>query len=239
MKIFNPIQVNEHIYQIRVVGCRVTLIINQKEICLVDIGYPGSYRLIKSGIESLGFSINDISSLVLTHYHPDHIGDIKSILENIDPLIFAHKDEIRAISGLDPDIKASNNEAISSLYKRTKTYLTLPKLINKISPLIDGDKLTFPTPIKIIHLPGHTKGSIGLYLPNDDAAVVGDALTYKFGKNLGFASSLYSEDMSLVKKSAIKLSELNLQMILFSHYPPIKTDAKHSLKHLVTTSLKI
>ena len=52
MNIFNPIQINEHIYQIRVVGCRVTLIINQKEICLVDIGYPGSYRLIKSGIES-------------------------------------------------------------------------------------------------------------------------------------------------------------------------------------------
>ena len=234
MNIFNPIKINNHIYQIRVIGCRVTLIVNKNEICLVDIGYPGSYRFIKNGIHSLGLSVDDISCVVLTHYHPDHIGDIKSVLNDINPRIFAHKDEIHAIAGLDSDIQASNNQAISFLYKKTKQYLTLPDLINKISPVIDGDILPFKTLIKTIHLPGHTKGSIGLFLPNDKTVIVGDALTHKFGKHLGLASNLYSENMTLVKQSAIKLSELDLNSILFSHYPPITTNGTHKLKTLVS-----
>ena len=237
MKIFDPIKINEHIYQIRVLGCRVTVIINENAICLVDVGYPGSFRFIKNGIESLGFSIHDITTLVLTHYHPDHIGDIKSVLNHINPDIFAHKQEIPAIAGLDTSIKAANNEAISYLYNKTKSYLTVPDLVTKICPLSDSDDLPFLIKNKIVHLPGHTKGSIGLYLPDDQLVIVGDALTYKLGKRLDYASNLYSENMKLVKTSAVKLSKLNVESILFSHYPPIKTNGKHSLAQLISVKV--
>ena len=235
--IIDPIKIKENIYQIRVLGCRVTIIINENAICLVDVGYPGSFRFVKKGIESLGFSINDIKVVVLTHYHPDHIGDIKSILNQINPTIFAHEKEIPAIAGLDPSIKAANNGAISYLYEKTKYYLTMPDLMSKIYPLLDKDELAFPSKIKIIHLPGHTKGNIGLHLPEDQIVIVGDALTYKFGRRLGFASNLYSENMNLVKTSALKLSKLNVEKIVFSHYPPIRKDAKHSLKQLVSINV--
>ena len=113
----------------------------------------------------------------------------------------------------------------------------MPDLINKIYPLLDFDDLPFPIKNKIVHLPGHTKGSIGLYLPSDQLVIVGDALTYKFGKRLGYASNLYSENMKLVKTSAVKLSKLNVESIIFSHYPPIKTNGKHSLAQLISVNV--
>jgi len=51
---------------------------------------------------------------------------------------------------------------------------------------------------------------------------------------LGLASNLYSENMTLVKQSAIKLSELDLNSILFSHYPPITTNGTYKLETLVS-----
>ena len=234
MNIFKPIKINHHVYQIRVIGCRITLIINDNCICLVDIGYPGSYRFIKNGIKALGLSISDINSIVLTHYHPDHIGDIKSVLEDVTPQIYAHKDEIPFIAGLVPAVKASNNQAIQLLYKKTKSYLTMPDLMNRISPVTEGDVIPFPYPINTVHLPGHTKGSIGLFLPDNRTVIVGDSLTHKFGRQLGFASSLYSDDMKFVKQSALKLLDLDIDKIVFSHYPPITKNAKAKIKTLVT-----
>ena len=50
-------------------------------------------------------------------------------------------------------------------------------------------------------------------------------------------SNLYSENMKLVKTSAVKLSKLNVESIIFSHYPPIKTNGKHSLAQLISVNV--
>ena len=44
--------------------------------------------------------------------------------------------------------------------------------------------MPFPARVQIVHLPGHTPGSIGLFLPEKGIVVVGDALQHKFGLRL-------------------------------------------------------
>ena len=45
-------------------------------LILINSGAPGSYRLIKANIESLGFKTSDIRLITATHGHWDHVGDL-------------------------------------------------------------------------------------------------------------------------------------------------------------------
>jgi metallo-beta-lactamase class B len=45
-------------------------------LILVNSGAPGSYPLIKSSIEALGFKTSDIKVITSTHGHFDHVGDL-------------------------------------------------------------------------------------------------------------------------------------------------------------------
>jgi metallo-beta-lactamase class B len=45
-------------------------------LVLINTGMPGSYPLIKTSIESLGFKTSDIKVIATTHGHADHVGDL-------------------------------------------------------------------------------------------------------------------------------------------------------------------
>src|SRR3989442_10710585 len=45
-------------------------------LILVNSGAPGSYPLIKTNIEALGFKKSDIKIITATHGHFDHVGDL-------------------------------------------------------------------------------------------------------------------------------------------------------------------
>lgn len=47
-------------------------------LILINSGAPGSYRLIKANIETLGFKTSDIRIITATHGHWDHVGDLAS-----------------------------------------------------------------------------------------------------------------------------------------------------------------
>jgi glyoxylase-like metal-dependent hydrolase (beta-lactamase superfamily II) len=52
-----------------------------------------------------------------------------------------------------------------------------PEKVTIDRPLDDGDTLELgPAEFRVLHTPGHTPGSISLYIPSERKVVVGDAL---------------------------------------------------------------
>lgn len=52
----------------------VILVKNPNFIALIDNGYENTTNTLKAALDSLGVSFNDITHLVISHAHPDHIG---------------------------------------------------------------------------------------------------------------------------------------------------------------------
>ena len=107
----------------------------------------------------------------------------------------------------------------------------LMKLIYRIEPitpdiiLSDGDLIG---DYEVIHTPGHTPGSICLYNPNNKVIFVGDNLNYSKGKIKGPGSRLIP-DPEKYKESMRKLGDLNIEVILTGHGPPVISDANKKL----------
>ena len=99
--------------------------------------------------------------------------------------------------------------------------------------LDDGDVIPFGTEVRVVHLPGHTEGSIGLHLPHKGAVIVGDALRYKFARRLGPPAPGVTHRPEEAMRSVEKLLDLDFDTICFSHSPPMRNEPSKALQRLV------
>ena len=48
------------------------LIVTEKAKLLIDVGWPGGMQELKWNLSSQGFSVKDVTHVIITHYHMDH-----------------------------------------------------------------------------------------------------------------------------------------------------------------------
>ncbi len=158
-----------------------------ENITLVDTGiYPTAGKLEKA-LRELHLRFSDIDQLIFTHGHIDHCGAAKKIIDKggAKARCFAHAQDI---------VQIEKGMTVSGrTYSRFLRHLGLPAviclvlpfffrwnrflpLISKVdSPLNDGDTLKMGNHLgKIISTPGHTKGSICIYLEKEEILFSGD-----------------------------------------------------------------
>ncbi|HEY5524760.1 MAG TPA: MBL fold metallo-hydrolase, partial [Clostridium sp.] len=129
------------------------------------------------------------------------------------------------------DYKLSKNNSINNIYVNSflgnfLKFFSL-KALKKVTTenfepdilLSDGESLNrFGLDGKIIHIPGHTKGSIGILL-NDNELIAGDT----FMNIIYPTEALIVEDIDMLKKSVRKLSLLDLKLLYPVHGKEIRS----------------
>lgn len=141
------------------------------KIHLIDSGVSGSEKEILEYIKEQGREPKEVSSLILTHSHPDHIGAAKSIKNLTDCTIFAHKLEKDWIEDTEQQFKDRPVPGFQTLVEG-------PVLIDKF--IEDGEILELEKSIRcnIVQTAGHSKGSISLLFEEERSLFTADALIY-------------------------------------------------------------
>lgn len=160
-----------------------------------------------------------VKLIVLTHAHCDHAENAAQISETLGIPIGIHE--------ADRDlIKSNNNQALfaESILGKIVLRASLKdfsvRVMRQFTPdilLKDGDSLAgYGIDAKIIALPGHTNGSIGIDLEERDL-IVGDALMNMFYPTV---SMLFHNRKDMLE-SAGKIGRLGTRTIYFGHGKPI------------------
>ena len=79
------------IYQVEGVNGKVYLVEDGEKLILVDTGLPRSSKKIVKAIEELNRKPSDISFIVLTHFHIDHVGSAKKMKQLTNAKIAVHQ----------------------------------------------------------------------------------------------------------------------------------------------------
>lgn len=77
--------------------------------------------------------------------------------------------------------------------------------------------------MKVRHTPGHTQGSLSLYMPDRGLIIVGDLLSNTFG--LSLPSKDFTVDPDEEIRSIKKLADLEFDTICFGHGRPVTRHA--------------
>lgn len=149
------------------------------ENILIDCGGKIQfYRLIRQLKHN---NIKQIDYLILTHTHFDHCANAAYLKKKFNCKIIVHKQEANYLetgfSFLAVSHHPLRNKAIKMLNGKFRFFVKVPKTV--ADKTVDNE-LSFSVnnvPVKIIHTPGHSKGSITIIL-NGSAAFVGDNLVH-------------------------------------------------------------
>lgn len=172
--------------------------IGGKVQALIDPGLTRYLPDLLNQLSSDGIKKENICYIINTHSHPDHLQGS----ELFDPdtvKIALHQKELEFLKGVGGELYGLFG-------------ITVPQMqIN--FPLEEGDVILGNQTFKIILAPGHSPGSIGLYWPEQKALFCGDVI---FEQNVG-RTDFPGGNGSLLKKSIISFSQLDLELLFPGH----------------------
>ena len=161
-------QVSEHVHALRIPFTITTemgtvdrfvytFIVYGSTICLIDTGVASSQQLIFDYIRRTGRKPEEISTIILTHSHPDHIGSAKTIKELTGCKIMAHSGEIDMIQDVD---KQFAKRPVPGFYSLVGGSVAVDRILEEGDKIDLGDNLF----LSVIHTPGHSEGQIRPWL---------------------------------------------------------------------------
>ena len=209
-------------------GANCYLVTSGTETVLIDAGMRGSSKKIESYLKTMGKNLSDIKYIFITHADPDHISGAMEIKELTGAKLVIHNGEMPALAG----------DSSSRLRNKSRFVKILSKLLSGLIPfpsakpdiVIKED--TGIAGFKIINTPGHSDGSISIYLPGK-VIFVGDSLTADKKGNPKRPMKLLAADIVQAKASVELIAGLDYDTLLVGHGAPVKGDAVIKVKKLL------
>jgi hydroxyacylglutathione hydrolase len=205
-------------------------IIDDSFLTLIDTGFPRKTKKILRYItDELHRQPSELTTIILTHSHYDHIGNAEQLRTITGAKIAAHP--------------------VEALYIKRKKQPPLPSggmgiLFKVLSPLIKVQPFNVDISLKeneeiggliTVYSPGHTPGSICLYDPKRKVLFTGDALRYNNGSIEG-PSKRFSMDLVSAYNSIQKLKTFDFDIMLSGHGTPLTENASARVREFAEKS---
>jgi glyoxylase-like metal-dependent hydrolase (beta-lactamase superfamily II) len=215
------------------VGTVNVYLLESEALTLIDTGPKTSQAVnaLEQGLKEIGYSIEELDRVVITHGHLDHLGLANMIKVKVrsNASIYVHARDAIIVSHFESEVKR-----YITLFEEFSIRSGVPrdllvKVVGYFKAMVgacesvevdflvdDGDSIDLnDLKLRVIHTPGHSPGSLCLYLEDYGILFSGDTLLKDITPN----PSITPEDGGLLDylKSLSKLQELNIEVVFPGH----------------------
>lgn len=226
--------VAEQIHLIEHAGVNCYIVQDGPKVMLVDAGLPRMWDMTVQALQELGHAPQDITALVLTHAHFDHVGFAARIEQELNVPIFVHPGDAY-IAAHPYRYKHEKNRllyplkyprCIPILTKMTRAGALRVKGINSFKTLHADLTEDLPGHPELVFTPGHTAGHCALHFRDRGAVITGDALVtldpYTGISGPQIVSAAASADTKMALESLAALAGTDAETVLPGHGLPFR-----------------
>jgi len=227
------VRILDGIYQLKVPlpgdlrDTNVYLISGSEGWLMVDTGWesPEALSALRSELAQGGIELEDISSIIITHFHPDHIGLAKAIQEESGAKVFLHREEARYVQGkfvlseiLERTSKWVKVLELSKVDGFTPSEFSFPSLPEIDVVLQGGEEIVWgDLHLRVIWTPGHSPGHICLYESQKGLLFSGDHILPTITPNVSLNPLSGDNPLKDYIDSLKLLRELKMELALPAH----------------------
>jgi glyoxylase-like metal-dependent hydrolase (beta-lactamase superfamily II) len=206
-----------------------TLVTDREDVMLIDAGYPGDRDEVLGSLRQLGFGVDDLCAILLTHAHIDHFGSAIWFAKTHGTPVYCHSAEVahsrreylEQASPMDVAMHVWQprwlkwSVAISRKGAFTRDGIpTTRALTEDVAAALPGAPMAIPTPG---HTGGHCSFLVDGVLVAGDALVTGHPVSTHSGPQL--LPSLFNHDQNGGVRSLAALGLLDTEVLLPGHGP--------------------
>ena len=221
-------KVAEGVYRVPARAANTYLVEADNGLVLVDTGMPGSEKLILKAVASLGRKPSDVKLILLTHRHWDHIGSAAALKKETSGRLVSHGFEKPYVAGtlvvITPRAWSLYGRIARRVLAVASSMMKLFRLVKYHPVLVDeaSDEESILDKVgldgSIVWTPGHTKGSVSLFINKSRVAIIGDLLMTKRGK---LREPLFMENTTQTMSSVQRILDLHPVVLCPGHGKPL------------------
>ncbi|MCV7289786.1 MBL fold metallo-hydrolase [Mycolicibacterium wolinskyi] len=219
--------ITEHVHFAQTDLVNWTLVTDADGVLLIDAGFPGQREDVLGSVRQLGFGVDDIKAVLLTHAHIDHFGTAIWLAKTHGTPVFCHANEVGHAKREYLE-QASPADVVRQIWqprwlkwsatitaKGGMNHAGIPTtqpLSNEVAAGLPGSPVAIPTPG---HTGGHCSYIVDGVLVSGDAIVTGHPLLRGIGPQL--LPSVFNHDEDGCLRSLSALGMLDTDVLLPGH----------------------
>lgn len=193
-------------------------------LTMVDAGLTKHADALVADIRSVGREPSDLTRILITHAHPDHLGSARHLSGGTVPVGLHSADGDIARAGIIHQTMKAGPGLLNGILFRVligSKSAEFPAFEPDYA-LSDGQVIDVAGGLEVIHTPGHTAGHVSLLWKRDRGLLIaGDVAGNLFGLNymLGY------DNIDTGRASLAKLAGREFEVAVFGHGRPILSGA--------------
>ncbi len=224
-------------------------VVDEEPITLIDTGVKTdmSLQVLKDSLRRLGYGIEDIRRILITHGHLDHYGQAKRISALSGAEVSIHVEDYRMIQSLAQfrrqvaSVLMQNGtprDSVDTIVNYMESAQQWAEPLDDVHFINEGDEIFFQDMVlRPIHCPGHSPGLICFYLEGESILFSGDHLLKDISPNpivkpLQKGGDPRNTSLNEYLHSIRKIEDLEVSLVLPGHGGPIQ-DFKNLLENIL------
>lgn len=201
-------------------------LLDDGEVTLIDAGLPMNLKSLVGQISAVGYSVDMIDRVLITHYDIDHIGGLARLVPELDAPVYLGAQDYALLTGAwDPPLlhhKGLFHRGLRFLYR-------VPKSLSYY-PLSDNEEVG---EFRVLHTPGHNPGHVIYHHSGKETVFFGD-LIWESNDDLTPPVWLDSYDMDQLYESIEKVAGSlgSFEVACMAHGSPIRANGSERFRVL-------
>jgi glyoxylase-like metal-dependent hydrolase (beta-lactamase superfamily II) len=202
----------------------IYLIKTGRGLALVDTHFsPAVVGTLEQELPKHGFRLDNITDILITHAHFDHVGGLAAVQKAVNVRTVAHRRDAAIVRGEQPISYARRDEM-----RGLDWLMTYFMPSSSVSPArVDVEMTEGEQPLadwEVVELPGHSYGQIGFWWREKRLLIGGDAMMH-LPWGLTMPPRAATPDWAAAQQSIRKVARMNVETLCLGHGSPIKSAA--------------